>query len=212
MHLVMFDIDGTLIQSCELDAICFSDAVNSIVGIEIKNNLSDYTNITVSGILDEFIAQVGLINQRDEIHHRVKDEFVRRVNLELKVTPVREIEGAISFLNQLKSRQDVEVSIATGGWEDSAQLKLKSAGFDISGIAFASASDHVQRTKIMQVSESRCKCKSFISKTYFGDGVWDKKACIDLAYNFVLVGERLEHSKQIDNFLIHPQVMSHIGI
>ncbi|MCG7495658.1 haloacid dehalogenase-like hydrolase [Vibrio sp. Of7-15] len=212
VHLVMFDIDGTLIKSCVFDADCFCEAVRDVTGYELNTDWESYNNITDTGILDEFISQKGLEDQREHLQRSVKEKFIQLVESHLTSSPAREIEGSINFLKYLQSREDVEIAIATGGWEQTAKAKLKSAGFDISGIAFASSTDHCQRVGVMQVAEARCQYQDFVSKTYFGDGVWDKKACEDLAYNFVLVGNKLTHSQQIDHFKNTQQALIHIGI
>jgi phosphoglycolate phosphatase-like HAD superfamily hydrolase len=212
LHLVMFDIDGTLIESCDFDADCFFEAVKVVTGYELNTDWESYQNITDAGILDEFITRHKLDHQRELLHKKVKDQFVQLVSSHLAISPASEIDGAIDFLRQLQSRTDIEVAIATGGWEDTAKIKLQSAGFDVSGLAFASSSDAIQRTKVMQVSESRCSHQRFISKTYFGDGVWDRRASEALSYNFVLVGNKLHHSKQIDNFQNAQLAIMHIGL
>lgn len=212
LHLVMFDIDGTLIKSCGFDADCFCEAVRDVTGHELNTDWESYKNITDAGILDEFISQKGLDEKRESLHRSVKEKFTQLVESYLISSPACEVEGSIHFLKYLQSREDVEIAIATGGWEQTAKAKLKSAGFDISGVAFASSTDHYQRIGVMQVAESRCQFQSFVSKTYFGDGVWDKQACEDLAYNFVLVGDKLTHNQQIDHFKNTHQALVHIGI
>ena len=208
----MFDIDGTLIESCSFDADCYLEAVKYVTGFELNTDWALYKNITDSGILDEFLKMKDLLEKRELLHNQVREKFTQLISQHLKKNPVCEVEGAIEFIKQLQLRKDVEIAIATGGWEETAKSKLKCAGFNISGVAFASSSDDFQRTNVMKVAESRCTNKSYVSKTYLGDGSWDKKASEELSYNFVLVGNNLEHSKQIDNFKNSHSVLSLIGI
>lgn len=35
VHLVMFDIDGTLVESYDFDSICFVDAVHDVLGVRL---------------------------------------------------------------------------------------------------------------------------------------------------------------------------------
>ena len=55
-----------------------------------------------------------------------------------KKNPISEIKGASSFLSQLKNNNQVVVSIATGGWYESAVLKLQYANIDFEGIPIVS--------------------------------------------------------------------------
>ena len=50
----MFDIDGTLIQSCEYDEECFVKAIETALGIsQINKDWGVYRNVTDTGILQE---------------------------------------------------------------------------------------------------------------------------------------------------------------
>ena len=55
MHLIVFDVDGTLVDSKEFDDRLYELAVQTVLGIEIDNDFSRYQNVTDSGILDEII-------------------------------------------------------------------------------------------------------------------------------------------------------------
>ncbi len=211
MHHVMFDIDGTLLQSYDFDSDCFVDAVKEVTGINVETNWSNYTHVTDSGILSEIIDS-NTIPQQGEIHEQVKCVFVRKIEQSIKQNPVKEIPGAASFLALLDSMDDVVVSFATGGWYESAVLKLRSAGIDFSGIPIASANDHFARTEIMIIADSRATGNRELPWTYFGDGAWDKKACEQLGINFVLVGDKVDHHQKIENFQSVDEAMTYIGL
>ncbi|MCF6283510.1 MAG: HAD family hydrolase, partial [Candidatus Polarisedimenticolaceae bacterium] len=117
-----------------------------------------------------------------------------------------------SFLEKLREMNDVVLSIATGGWLESAELKLNSAGINIKNIPVASSNDHYCRTKIMKIAEQRATNGNAINNTYFGDGVWDKKACGELGYNFILVGNNASHSQRIINFSSQKKAFEYIGL
>ncbi|MCP4023361.1 MAG: HAD hydrolase-like protein [Desulfobacteraceae bacterium] len=211
MHLVMFDIDGTLIDSSGFEDECYISAVESILKIQVDADWSKYINTTDSGILNEIIDQNALADDRDTIHRKIKSVFINNVTSYLNQTKAREIPGAARFIQRLKGREDVVLAIATGGWEETAKMKLLSAGIDYSNIAFASASDHVSRTGIMKTAEIKCALNHFSSKSYFGDAVWDQKASWELHYNFILVGNNLSHPNQISNFEYYEDILNIIG-
>ncbi|MEE8288231.1 MAG: hypothetical protein V3R25_02330, partial [Nitrosomonadaceae bacterium] len=75
----MFDIDGTLVQSSDLDDDCFIRAIEEILGIVIDEVWSNYEHVTDKGILNEIIQSKGLNDQKDEIHEKVKNTFVRKI-------------------------------------------------------------------------------------------------------------------------------------
>lgn len=207
----MFDIDGTLIQSYDYDSDCFVSAVKDVTGIRIDSNWSRYLHVTDVGILHEIIDSQGLSNRR-LIINQVKAAFIQKLEQRINEKPIQQVPGASVFLNLLKSMDNIVVSLATGGWYESASLKLKSAGINISNIPVASSNDHYIRTEIMKIAASRVAGNNDWPCTYFGDGYWDKKACEQLGITFVLVGNNLHHQPNILNFESTSEVMACIGL
>ena len=212
MHLVMFDIDGTLVDSSDFEDECYQRAIEKVISRPVDTDWSSYAHATDSGILDEIIDRHRLGRHRDTIHRDVKSVFSRYVASYLAHNGTREIEGAGAFLRRLKKRTDVVPAIATGGWEETAKMKLDAAGINSSGIAFASGSDRTSRTEIMKTAENRSLSGQTASKTYFGDAAWDREACRVLGYHFILVGSRIAWKKQIHDFSQPEKVLSMIGL
>ena len=83
------------------------------------------------------------------------------------------------------------VSLATGGWRDSAHLKMASAGMCFDDHPAASADDALDRESIMRLSRQRAAERygeSFACTVYVGDGVWDARACHSVGIPFIGVG------------------------
>lgn len=57
IHLVVFDIDGTLVDSNEFDGLLYAEAVKRVLGHEIDRTWCNYTSVTDSGILNEILEQ-----------------------------------------------------------------------------------------------------------------------------------------------------------
>lgn len=105
------------------------------------------------------------------------------------------------------------MAIATGGWEETAKLKLQAAGIDIKECALASSSDHNSRVNIMKAAELKASSSiPFTSKTYFGDALWDKDASEFLNYRFILVGSRIDYKYQIENFKDPDAILSILNL
>ena len=94
------------------------------------------------------------------------------------------------MLQSLNESDAHAVAIATGGWFESAVLKLDSAGLHRPGIPVATADDSWDRTEIMRIALARLGT-GFESVTYYGDGPWDRAACEALGWRFVAVGPAL---------------------
>lgn len=212
MHLVLFDIDGTLVESYDLDTECFQAAVKDVLGVAIGTDWSRYQHVTDSGILADIIEELGLHGESERIVKEVKEQFVNRVADYVSCHEVSPIPGAYKFLSQLVLRQNVSVAFATGGWAESARMKLNAAGMNFSAIPLASSSDHYSRIEIMQLAERLAGNGHYDSRTYFGDGPWDHKASETLGYNFVSVGNRISSSQSIRDYTEVDVVLRYIGL
>ncbi|MCP4768441.1 MAG: HAD family hydrolase [Gammaproteobacteria bacterium] len=208
----MFDVDGTLVLSDEFDGDCFLEAVYEVLGHSLDTDWMKYTYVTDAGILDQHISENGLHARRDNIRADVKKAFTEKIADYLKNNPAHQVPGASEFISELRRLENLSMSIATGGWYETALMKLDSAEIDISGIPIASSNNHFSRTKIMKIAEEKAVGKNEVPCTYFGDGEWDKKACEELGYNFVLVGERTFHSQNIMDFKNAKQALAFIGL
>lgn len=190
MHAFIFDIDGTLLDSCSSDDF-FIEAIHETFGpVHLRADWGQYTHATDSGALAEICSDNGIMLQADQLH-AVQDGFYRRLQTQITTHgPYREIPGALQYLQQLRHRSDVQLAYATGGWQQNARLKLASAGFPLDGIPLASASDAIDRQHIM-LNALAALHGPFESITYFGDGHWDVRATAALGWHFVPVGPRL---------------------
>ncbi|WP_070965647.1 HAD family hydrolase [Vibrio sonorensis] len=200
MKHVMLDIDGTLIQSQAFDEKCLVDAIYSVTDLQIDSNWGAYPYVTDRGILKTFINERGLPYTLQELEQAVKPVFVSNIKEAIENNPVKEIEGAAAFVNHLLDSPEYIVSVATGGWGESALLKLQSAGFDTERLVLASSNDHYSRTEIMSVAQSKADASLRLPITYFGDAAWDVKACDELNVNLVIVGSKVSHHQQISSF------------
>lgn len=198
MHTIMFDIDGTLVDSFGFDEVCFVNAASEVLDCEIDTDWESYTHVTDKGLLLELLQRLGREQEIEKIEPLVKQRFVAGIEGHLVENGLQATPGAPEFLKLLNAREDVHLSIATGGWRESAQLKLQAAEFDLSGVPIATSNDHHIRTEIMRLAQAGANPDHPV--VYFGDAEWDKLACAELGYQFVLLGDRTEHSIQIKDF------------
>ena len=200
MLQVIFDIDGTLVESYDFDEQCFIDSIKSVTGLKISNDWQNYPHLTDTGILKTFIARQAPSYSLQDLEPLVKSVFIEKIDHYLSTKSVNQVAGAVEFLKYLSAREDVKLGIATGGWEETARAKLLSVGFDLEGIALRSSNDHYSRTEIMRLVAADIELNLKASISYFGDAVWDLKACQELGFNFIAVGSRLEHKQAITDF------------
>jgi len=202
MQLVMFDIDGTLVDSAGFEGDCYAEAVESVLHVRVNRSWDVYEHVSDSGILEQVLREAALDGDRAELAGCVQRRFVGNVSAYLANNPsaLREIEGAKRLVERLLALPGVRVAVATGGWQETARLKLRLVGIDPERLAFASSSDALARTAIMQLAARRAmQGAAFSRATYFGDGPWDRRASEQLGYDFIAVGKAVAHTHAYDD-------------
>lgn len=189
--LVIFDVDGTLIQSMALEAKCFSEACRECFHIDgIDTNWSSYKNTTDPGVaMEVFERRYGRSPSSDELNS-FRAVFVENLRHQIAGGPnlIRETPGAERLLMTLRRDPNFEVSIATGAWREPIALKLAAARLRVEGFSMTSADDAIERERIVSIARSRAtsapsRCISI------GDGAWDVAAARNLGLAFLGVGK-----------------------
>lgn len=190
--LIIFDVDGTLCDTHEVDASCYAAAIEHVTGRSLSTvDWSNYPEATNAAIAQDFLREGGetMIELRER---QIREEFVRRLEDTGRANPelFRPIDGALDMIADLR-RKNYSIAIATGCWCESAHTKLRLAGFDVNGIPFASSSDARRRADIITLAAARAGCV-VSNSIYVGDGVWDVKAARELGMPFIGIGTKHE--------------------
>jgi phosphoglycolate phosphatase-like HAD superfamily hydrolase len=193
MHLVVFDIDGTLTDTNLVDGQCYWRAVSEVLGLARKQpDWSEFRHVTDVGIA----AELCLRHLRRPLRRAEIDSISCRLTTLLESAfgheglAVSQIHGASDILSLLRKSSEFAVAIATGGLRRSAELKLRRAGLP-SMLPLASSNDALARKHILRIAANRAGEKyatQFASFTYIGDGVWDLNAARELGWRFIGIG------------------------
>jgi len=202
MNLVIFDVDGTLMNTNSIDDACFVKAfadAHAITGI--SSDWAAYPHTTDSGItLDIFRERFGRAPEADEMAKLTRC-FIGLLSEQYQSNSAHfaEIPGAADALNLLQQESAWAIAIATGSWRESALLKLKAAGVKIDGIPVAVAEDGVSREEIIQAAVSKAKAyyrqSEFEKIVSVGDAIWDVHAAARSHIAFLGVGSGESEAK-----------------
>jgi phosphoglycolate phosphatase-like HAD superfamily hydrolase len=195
MHLIMFDLDGTLVDSNTVDSGCYLQALVDVFGFDlakIDRNWGSYPHVTDAGIL-QTLCQTELGRNPNSIEiHDYQQRFLELLKLACAQRSLRSIAGASEILDTLNTDPNFAIAIATGGWHQTARYKLQQTGLDRIVLPMACSDDAHARVEIMQCAYRRSldfyQQSQFTTITYIGDGVWDGMASKHLEYNFVGIG------------------------
>ena len=190
MRLAVFDIDGTLTNTNDVDSRCFATAFAEKLGIpNLDTDWSNYPHRTDSGIAAEIcgrhLGRPATPEETFAVQQRFMElltEAAARESGEFEVVP-----GAKTFLASLPAR-DWAAALATGGWRVSAALKLESAGVGL-GLPLVTSNEAVSRQEIVALAiasaERFYKVDDFERIVSVGDGVWDLEVAMELGLPFV---------------------------
>jgi phosphoglycolate phosphatase-like HAD superfamily hydrolase len=207
MHLVMFDIDGTLTDTVGVDEECYVRALLDVFDFaDIDTDWSTYAHATDSGIFRQIylsrsgqsptLADISLFHQY----------FVQLIAAAAAQSPFPAVAGADQLLHRLASSPVHRISLATGGWSDSARLKMAGAGMCFDDHPAATADDAFDRESIMSLSRQRAvewHGVLFSRTVYIGDGVWDARACRTLGIPFIGVGSGVRSAQLYAEGAVH---------
>ena len=194
MHLVIFDVDGTLTRTTAVDAACYERTVSESFGIRIDTDWSTYRHATDAGILNELLQRHGL-PESPFGHAPVRDRFMTLLSAAITADPAscREVPGARAMIEYLGQLPHLHLAIATGAWADSARLKLRNADIPAEHLPFASSDDSPSRERILEIAFERAAARigaRIDTVTYVGDGVWDLSAARSLGFHFVGIASK----------------------
>jgi phosphoglycolate phosphatase-like HAD superfamily hydrolase len=192
MNLAIFDIDGTLTNTNHIDAQCYVRAVHIEFAIDVTGlNWADYTFVTDIGITDQmFQERFGRRPTEEEIA-RLQRRLVALLEEAFRATPdaFAEIPGANAALAWLRQHPDWTIAIATGCWQASAHLKLRSARIPTDDLPAAFCEDGHAREEVVRTAHARALVRNgvdvFQRVVSIGDGIWDVTTAKRLALPFV---------------------------
>src|SRR5260370_8152573 len=102
MHLVMFDIDGTLTETMKVDEECFVRSFKDVFGFaDIDTDWSHYSRTTDSGIFyDVFTSRIGRSPTAEEVS-RFRRHFIHLLPAASSHSPFLPVAGADGLLSRL---------------------------------------------------------------------------------------------------------------
>lgn len=191
-NLAIFDIDGTLTQTTQVDDQCFVQSFVDELGIrELDTDWSRYPTVCDSGITQLiFRTHLGRMPSATELA-RLQRRFVSLLEHAYEHEPqfFVEVPGAGAAIKNLRQHPDWAVAIASGGWQASAVFKLSKAGIAVDGLPATFADHGVTREVILAavlvMARHTYQQQHFSRIVYIGDGVWDVRTARYLNLDFV---------------------------
>ena len=159
-HLVLFDIDGTILWSDGAGRRAMEGALTHVFG-SAGDPRYRYDGKTDRQIARELMRQEGHDDGAiDARLDSVLSGYLARLRSEL-ATGERRVEvlaGVHALLDALEARDDVVLGLLTGNVAEGAAVKLGAAGIDIGRFRInAFGSDHEERPMLPSVAQRRAR-------------------------------------------------------
>jgi phosphoglycolate phosphatase-like HAD superfamily hydrolase len=195
-RLIIFDVDGTLIDAHPVDNDTFEEAFREITGRPLTTELWEtFTEVTAVAILHQALGHDWPDLASMEIS--VRESYLSRLKTahELDAMSIQPFAGALDLFTGLGRHDRFAVAIATGCWRETAHFKLTATGFPFTAKAFACASDRHRRADIIRLAAERAGVP-IEHAIYVGDGEWDLRAARELGIPFIGVGKRIANLRR----------------
>ena len=194
--LAIFDIDGTICDTQEVEGACYARAIEQVTGRSLSTlDWTAYDEPTSSAIVRDLLVGDSAAERKEE---EIKAEFVRLMEEERPNFPAdfSPILGAVEFIERLKKEDICSVAIATGCFDESARFKLRCCGIELEAFPFATSSDTPRRRDIIPLAASRAGF-DLASVVYFGDAPWDARVSAILSVPMIGIGRRYEQLREL---------------
>ncbi len=194
--IIVFDVDGTLVDGSRQEQSCFMQALRDVTGIPFTDSAwTHFPEVTAKAVVHQIHSDLPL-DELEKIEKQVSQSFHRYLVQQHQRNDQSfiPIEGAIELIATLQEHEDFSVAIATGDWFETIHFKLSAAGFSVSDIPMATSSDHYSRADIIRLAVERADC-SIDEAIYVGDGTWDLRATQTLGIPFIGVGHHIHRLK-----------------
>jgi phosphoglycolate phosphatase-like HAD superfamily hydrolase len=194
--LAIFDIDGTICDSQEVEGACSAKAIEGVTGRSLATlDWSTYEEPTSSAIVRELLVGDPAALAKEE---EIEREFVRLLQQEQPTFPsdFMPLPGAVQFFSRLKEESICSVAIATGCFVASARFKLKCCGIALDDFPHATSSDTPRRRDIIPLAARRAGFP-VSSVVYFGDAPWDVRVSDALGVPMIGIGRRIEQLQEL---------------
>jgi phosphoglycolate phosphatase-like HAD superfamily hydrolase len=192
-QLAVFDIDGTLTDTNAVDDECYRAGIAALLQSDADAvEWQTAPHITDAGIARWLWQRTYERDPTLEELSAIRDRFLEQLSTNARIAPGRfaPIPGAAAAITHLRAN-GWAVALATGGWSQSARLKLRAAQIEVDSIALASSDDASVRVDIVRAAVSRAAVLAsapVVRVVTVGDAPWDVLCARELGYAFVGIG------------------------
>lgn len=152
--ILLFDIDGTLLQVTDGVQEAVLHAISTTAGIDAVTDGVSFSGRTDPEIFRDLLRNSG-ISEPDSVLPEVLDRYGRTAQDTIQPGSVHPLPGIPTLLSRLRDRESVTLGLVTGNIRRVAYHKLEHAGIAAPFATGAFGSDHADRTELPEIARER---------------------------------------------------------
>lgn len=154
MTLLLFDIDGTLVQLDGTGRAAITEALSTVNGQPISTEAVSFSGRTDPDIFEAILAENDLPTTDAAVESAIA-AYVDTMRSRLSQDSVKILPGVPELLANLDHHPDIHLGLVTGNVEPIAHEKLSVHGFDEYFPVGAFGSDHADRNRLPPLATQR---------------------------------------------------------
>jgi phosphoglycolate phosphatase-like HAD superfamily hydrolase len=131
MRLILFDVDGTLVDCGGQVRPLFGAALEEVFGTAGDLDGYDFAGKTDPRIVLDLMTAAGIAGHAVQAGlPRMREAYLRRLEAGLRRESIRLLPAVADLLARLAVRKGLAIGLLTGNWERGARAKLGRVGLD----------------------------------------------------------------------------------
>lgn len=147
MHVLLFDIDGTLIDSGGAGKLAMETALAREFGITAPTQGVPYAGRTDGAIIRDLLAYNGVPGHEAD-YQRLRNTYLDLLHETLPQKKGWVLSGVRELLNALRGKSEIVLALLTGNIEEGARRKLRFFELDHYFVCGGFADGHVERDDV----------------------------------------------------------------
>jgi phosphoglycolate phosphatase-like HAD superfamily hydrolase len=148
--VLLFDIDGTLLEPAGIGRLCCQRALEDVLGFSVPTDGIAMAGRTDWGIINDLLVHAGLEETQVEAQRdKVFDALARHIAAAAPSSKMHILPGVSSLLNHLEKDSRFILGLVTGNVQRTVVHKLQAVGIDPGLFSFGAFGDeHIDRNTL----------------------------------------------------------------
>ena len=130
-RILLFDIDGTLLEPAGLGRLCFQRALEDVLGFPISTDHVEMAGRTDWQILNDLLAHAGFNeNQIETNRDAIFDALTRHIEITAPTSKMHPLPGVLTLMDILARDEQFILGLVTGNSQGIVAHKLRAVGID----------------------------------------------------------------------------------